>query len=109
MESNRREAKQCLTASVWFLIAPDGRLLSADEVWADVPESCKSHFQSTHISQGEHPVLGVPFYFVHPCNTASVMGLLHGAAEPLAPARDYLLHWLSWVAPLFHIPVPMTV
>jgi hypothetical protein len=39
-------------------------------------------------SKKEHPILGIPFYHIHPCNTSK---LLHGAIEE----GSYLLGWLS--------------
>lgn len=38
------------------------------------------------ISQGDHPVLGVPYYFVHPCNTVDAM-------------REWELEWRKGMGP----------
>lgn len=56
------------------------------------------------VSVEEHPVLGTPFSFLHPCDTAAAMALL--LSEPgqhLKKAPVYLLAWLSLVQPLTHI------
>lgn len=83
----------------------DGSLLGVEEIWGDVPQACKEHFSNSHISQGEHPVLGLPFYFIHPCNTRHLMALLVDT-QPLDTSNAaYLINWLSWVSPIFGIPI----
>jgi ubiquitin-like-conjugating enzyme ATG10 len=82
-----------------------GRILDIDDIWADVPDVVKEHFSNSHISQGEHPVLGIPFYFIHPCNTASLMALLSTTASSDAAQRAYVVNWLSWVSPMFQMPL----
>jgi ubiquitin-like-conjugating enzyme ATG10 len=77
------------------------------------------------ISMEMHPVIGLPFYFLHPCETSNAMELLLSSssssmdametstvAEITPTARNksnsmithkypsYLLSWLSLVAPL---------
>mgnify|MGYP001085745027 FL=1 len=49
-------------------------------------------------------MLGVPFYFVHPCNTGALMASLHDSNQPL---ENYVVDWMSWVAPMFNIPLPL--
>ncbi|GLE03736.1 hypothetical protein PINS_up012638 [Pythium insidiosum] len=61
------------------------------------------------IAMDEHPVLGTPFHFLHPCETTSAMELLLMAAPSVSPrkanaasasdrsAPSYLLAWLSLV------------
>ncbi|TYZ64451.1 hypothetical protein PybrP1_001710 [[Pythium] brassicae (nom. inval.)] len=61
-------------------------------------------------SMEEHPVLGTPFWFLHPCETAAAMELLvklqHATVDRTPNSKDidavpaYLLSWLSLVAPL---------
>ncbi|TMW56273.1 hypothetical protein Poli38472_008921 [Pythium oligandrum] len=76
------------------------------------------------ISLEEHPVLGTPFYFLHPCETSSAMGLLLDPATSTAagnahasqedenassikkieqPEPLYLLAWLSLVQVVTHV------
>lgn len=62
-------------------------------------------------SMEEHPVLGTPFWFLHPCETAAAMELLlqhqhphHTEKRDLQSPRHketaYIFAWLSLVAPL---------
>lgn len=83
----------------------DGSLLGVEEIWGDVPQACKAHFSNAHISQGEHPVLGLPFYFIHPCNTRHLMALLVDAQPSDTSNAAFLINWLSWVSPIFGIPI----
>ena len=51
------------------------------------------------LSQGDHPTLGMPAWFIHPCGTACVVGELIGEkdAEGMPESSDKWLHWLeSW-------------
>lgn len=85
----------------------DGQLLQIDDIYADIPSEVKKSFSDSHISQGEHPVLGIPFYFVHPCNTAALMALLRVPPDsgPETDRRGFVVDWLSWVSPIFNIPL----
>uniref|UniRef100_K3XAD0 Ubiquitin-like-conjugating enzyme ATG10 n=1 Tax=Globisporangium ultimum (strain ATCC 200006 / CBS 805.95 / DAOM BR144) TaxID=431595 RepID=K3XAD0_GLOUD len=68
-----------------------------------------SKADSTFVSVEEHPVLGTPFWFLHPCETSAAMELLlhqqcpasETASDP--PYPKYLLAWLSLVQPLTRI------
>lgn len=67
---------------------------------------------STFVSMEEHPVLGTPFWFLHPCETTAAMELLlkqrsdKSTADPLQQQQaPYLLAWLSLVAPVTQINV----
>lgn len=68
---------------------------------------------STVASMEEHSVLGTPFWFLHPCETAAAMELLMqqqqqapNLIERTPSSKDseagpaYLLSWLSLVVPL---------
>lgn len=93
-----------------FCWSSGGRLLSVDEIWNDVSNAFKSHLSQANISQAEHPILGVPFYFLHPCNSGEAMAILRGEnADDGDGALGYVHHWMSWVCPIFQIPVPMMV
>ena len=49
------------------------------------------------LSQGDHPTLGTPAWFIHPCGTAFVVGELLGEknAEGMAEVSDKWLRWLE--------------
>ncbi|ETV94064.1 hypothetical protein H310_12096 [Aphanomyces invadans] len=65
------------------------------------------------ISQDEHPVLGLPFYVLHPCETAACLSLLldqrvstASSTRPPLPPLQHLLAWLTLVQPCTRIRVP---
>ncbi len=51
------------------------------------------------LSQGDHPTLGLPSWFIHPCGTACAMSELIGEkmAEgmPEVGSKEWLLVWLE--------------
>ncbi|KAI9012073.1 autophagocytosis associated protein [Phycomyces nitens] len=82
----------------------DGAPLSFEEVydWV-VPECYRDSLRLAHTStqgsltQTDHPHLGVPAWFLHPCDTSSLMAAV-GAGQ-LEPTR-YLVSWLSLMGPV---------
>lgn len=58
------------------------------------------------ITSGEHPALGVPFWFLHPCRTAAVMAQL--ATLAAWSHTHYLASWLSWAAPMVGLTIDVS-
>lgn len=84
--------------------AVDGTPLPASSVMHDV-QFPGSNGRSTFVAMEEHPVLGKPFSFLHPCETAGAMQLLqeqHQSTKDLSELQvpQYLASWLSLVQPL---------
>lgn len=48
------------------------------------------------LSMTDHPISGLPAYFVHPCRTAEVMRDLFGSTDVGAP-MDWTMYLLIWV------------
>ncbi|KAG7390063.1 E2-like conjugating enzyme atg10 [Phytophthora boehmeriae] len=67
--------------------AIDGTPLSANAIAGDVhlPGSSNS---STFVAMEEHPVLGKPFSFLHPCETAGAMRLLQAQVRCAPDTED---------------------
>ncbi|UIZ27953.1 hypothetical protein KXD40_004115 [Peronospora effusa] len=67
-----------------------------------------SNGRSTFVAMEEHPVLGKPFSFLHPCETAAAMQLLQAQIQTNDSTKTssevkvprYLASWLSLVQPL---------
>ncbi|XP_022100186.1 ubiquitin-like-conjugating enzyme ATG10 [Acanthaster planci] len=89
----------------------DGKILSLDEVWRSVPSHYQKRLQSerwTFITQQEHPILGRPFYSLHPCHTADLMkAVLNAASQTATSHRNYLVTWLSSVGPVVGLSLPL--
>jgi ubiquitin-like-conjugating enzyme ATG10 len=95
-------------------------LLSPVEVYQVlIPDEFKSAMRSVGVmgalSMAEHPISGVPAYFVHPCRTQEVMSpLIQNAeigkaeADPLK-AMDYLMLWLGVIGASVGLSVPINV
>ncbi|KAG3095655.1 hypothetical protein PI125_g16197 [Phytophthora idaei] len=94
-------------------LAVDGTPLNANAVTRDV-QFPGSNGRSTFVAMEEHPVLGKPFSFLHPCETAAAMQLLQvqlqssstAEASPDSEVPQYLTSWLSLVQPLTGISPP---
>lgn len=93
-------------------------LPSPDEVYDIlVPEYFKSPMRSVGVmgalSIAEHPITGVPAYFVHPCRTQEALSPLIGSnADPDAHSRDgtrYLLLWFGVIGASVGLSVPIGV
>lgn len=86
----------------------DGKLISLEEVWANVPDAYRERLQYekwTFLTQQEHPYLGVPFYQLHPCHTADMM---KRASSVLSDRPgNYLVTWLSTVGPVVGLDIPI--
>ena len=69
---------------------------------------------AAYITSGEHPVLGAPFWFLHPCRTAAAMDRLaalaaaHGTPADTWRRTHYLAAWLSWAAPMVGLTVDVS-
>lgn len=60
------------------------------------------------LSMTDHPVSGLPAYFVHPCRTADAMADVVGRATVPRPT-EYLLLWLGLVGASVGLHVPIEV
>ncbi|XP_067678761.1 ubiquitin-like-conjugating enzyme ATG10 [Haliotis asinina] len=84
-----------------------GKLLSLDTIWNSVPQHYQDRFQHERwsiLTQQEHPILGRPFFQLHPCHTADLMSKL----IPNSCSGNYLLSWLSAVGPVVGLKVPLS-
>lgn len=85
----------------------DGSLLPLDEVWSMVPSTYQEVLRDTWwstITQQEHPILGTPFFQLHPCKTAHLMKQTLPRGE--GKHANYLVTWLSSIAPLVQLTLP---
>ena len=84
----------------------NGQLLSIEEVWSHIPpvhQQRVSHNSWSLITQGDHPILGQPFFYVHPCHTSDVMRCVWSKGSQI----DYLTSWLSMFGPLVGVDLPL--
>lgn len=88
----------------------EGRSLMLEDVWSSVHPNfrhCLQNSPLTAITQQEHPLLGQPFFMLHPCRTEEFMRpVLQEAQEEPRPV-NYVLLWLSVVGPVVGLEVPL--
>lgn len=101
----------------------NGQQLVLDDIWKIVSKTLTSSGTDrwSLISQQEHPLLCRPFYHIHPCHTAKVMGKAltvtsHSNSvsssasvnsSPSSTSVNYLISWLSVFGPLVGLSVPL--
>ncbi|XP_069818971.1 ubiquitin-like-conjugating enzyme ATG10 [Dendropsophus ebraccatus] len=86
----------------------DGTPLTLDAIWNRVHDSYKPrllHGPWETITQQEHPILGQPFFVLHPCRTNEFMSCIRGNTD-----RDgnYITSWLSTVGPVVGLSLPLS-
>ncbi|TPX66289.1 hypothetical protein SpCBS45565_g04570 [Spizellomyces sp. 'palustris'] len=64
----------------------------------DLDGEKRTEYDMPVVSQKDHPILGNPFYFIHPCHTADVTAEMLEACDSDA---NYFVFWLSLVGQLF--------
>ncbi|KAI8062567.1 autophagocytosis associated protein [Gongronella butleri] len=84
----------------------DGRRLSLDEIYTHVvPHMYQEEMQRSPIqaqgaiTQADHPVVGRPFWYIHPCDTQTLLRTLQPCTIDV-----YIQTWLSLVAPVVQCP-----
>ncbi|XP_040277439.1 ubiquitin-like-conjugating enzyme ATG10 [Bufo bufo] len=86
----------------------DGRPLTLDAIWERVHDSYKPrllHGPWETITQQEHPILGQPFFVLHPCRTNDFMSSLQGSTSR---EGNYITTWLSTVGPVVGLTLPLS-
>merc|ERR1712086_207248 len=74
-----------------------GKLVSVDQLLDVLPQLRGNNTDTgwCYLTQAEHPVLGIPFYQLHPCNTATFMSNLWAKDE--CTAQQWVSCWISLV------------
>ncbi|TKA51318.1 hypothetical protein B0A55_12189 [Friedmanniomyces simplex] len=76
-----------------------------------VPVSHQPQMQNTGLSGSlsltDHPVTGLPVYFVHPCRTAEAMAAVRGVSSE-GPI-EYLMLWFGLVGSSVGLAVPVAL
>uniref|UniRef100_A0A7S4SVK3 Ubiquitin-like-conjugating enzyme ATG10 n=1 Tax=Ditylum brightwellii TaxID=49249 RepID=A0A7S4SVK3_9STRA len=78
----------------------DGTTLTRSEVLHALQYSESSGDSWDFVSEEEHPILGIPSFFLHPCQTSLLLNLLEdGLGDGKCAPGCLLLSWLSMVLP----------
>ncbi|XP_042308411.1 ubiquitin-like-conjugating enzyme ATG10 isoform X4 [Sceloporus undulatus] len=88
----------------------DGKPLTLDEIWKNVHECYKEHLWQgpwDTVTQQEHPLLGQPFFFLHPCRTNEFMASVLSGSHKQRRSTNYIIAWLSTVGPVVGLNLPL--
>ena len=86
---------------------PNGVKLKLEEVWEINRESIGNSDKWSFITEDEHPILSMPYFCLHPCNTGILMGNILPTEEGKGTA-SYLLMWISVVGSVMKLDIPVT-
>uniref|UniRef100_A0A8C6UUM5 Ubiquitin-like-conjugating enzyme ATG10 n=1 Tax=Neogobius melanostomus TaxID=47308 RepID=A0A8C6UUM5_9GOBI len=88
----------------------EGKSLSLEDVWSFIRPKLRLSSEDgllSTVTQQEHPLLGQPFFMLHPCKTDDFMRPVLEAARQENRPVNYVLTWLSVVGPLLGLDVPL--
>lgn len=90
-----------------------GSSLKLEEVWDRVPSLFSEQILNKKwesLTQVEHPVLGSPFFQLHPCNTMILMSKLKGKDENSSKLQGwkYIASWLSMFGPIVGLDISLS-
>ncbi|XP_048187579.1 ubiquitin-like-conjugating enzyme ATG10 isoform X1 [Perognathus longimembris pacificus] len=89
----------------------DGRPLALTEIWEGVHECYKTRLLQEPwdtITQQEHPILGQPFFVLHPCKTNEFMAPVLKNSKKINRNVNYITSWLSIVGPVVGLDLPLS-
>ncbi|XP_061570542.1 ubiquitin-like-conjugating enzyme ATG10 [Cololabis saira] len=93
----------------WRASDLEGRSLTLEEMWSSTHPDFRRLQDGplNTISQQEHPFLGQPFFFLHPCRTEEVMRRVLQVSLDQDRPVNYVVSWLSVVGPVVGLRVPL--
>ncbi|XP_042243183.1 ubiquitin-like-conjugating enzyme ATG10 [Homarus americanus] len=80
-----------------------GKLLTLEEIWKSVNSQFKEQINQNKwesLTQKEHPLLGQPFFQLHPCYTGKLMDQVKLVSHDSRFLYKYLVSWLSMFGPV---------
>ncbi|XP_074056830.1 ubiquitin-like-conjugating enzyme ATG10 isoform X4 [Macrotis lagotis] len=89
----------------------DGRPLTLKEIWDGVHQFYQVRLLQepwSTITQQEHPILGQPFFVLHPCKTNEFMTTLLENSGKDNRNINYITSWLSIVGPVVGLNLPLS-
>ncbi|XP_077203631.1 ubiquitin-like-conjugating enzyme ATG10 [Paroedura picta] len=89
----------------------DGRPLTLGEIWNGVHECYRDRLWQgpwDTITQQEHPLLGQPFFVLHPCRTNEFMASILSSSHKENRSTNYVISWLSVVGPVVGLHLPLS-
>ncbi|CAO3590703.1 unnamed protein product [Absidia cylindrospora] len=102
----------------------DGMRLGLDDIYTHlVPPIYQQDLKTSpvqaqgSITQADHPLLGRPFWYIHPCDTQTLLQTILFGAQTTSLGRhhqdaflhDYIKVWLALLGPIVQCPVSPTL
>uniref|UniRef100_A0A8C5TU49 Ubiquitin-like-conjugating enzyme ATG10 n=1 Tax=Malurus cyaneus samueli TaxID=2593467 RepID=A0A8C5TU49_9PASS len=107
----QRACLRALADTGCFCLLTDGRPLTLDEIWGSVHASYQARLQEgpwDTITQQEHPILGQPFFVLHPCRTNEFISAVLRGCHKHRRHTNYIVLWLSTVGPVVGLNLPLS-
>ncbi|XP_058512308.1 ubiquitin-like-conjugating enzyme ATG10 isoform X2 [Ochotona princeps] len=89
----------------------DGRPLTLEDIWEGVHQCYRERLLQAPwdaITQQEHPILGQPFFVLHPCKTNEFMTPVLKNPQKINRNINYVTTWLSVVGPVVGLTLPLS-
>ncbi|XP_071064948.1 ubiquitin-like-conjugating enzyme ATG10 isoform X4 [Dasypus novemcinctus] len=89
----------------------DGRPLTLKDIWEGVHECYRTRLLQgpwDTITQQEHPILGQPFFVLHPCKTNEFMSPILKNSRKINRNVNCIISWLSIVGPVVGLNLPLS-
>ncbi|KAM5169757.1 ubiquitin-like-conjugating enzyme ATG10 isoform 1-T2 [Callospermophilus lateralis] len=89
----------------------DGRPLALKDIWEGVHQCYQTRLLQgpwDTITQQEHPILGQPFFVLHPCKTNEFMAPVLKNSQKINRNINYITSWLSIVGPVVGLNIPLS-
>ncbi|NXR99873.1 ATG10 enzyme, partial [Oxylabes madagascariensis] len=64
--------------------------------------------KANSIPSQEHPILGQPFFVLHPCRTNEFISAVLGGSQEHHRHTNYIILWLSTVGPVVGLNLPLS-
>lgn len=80
------------------ILTIDGTPLSLQEVYQQIVPDM--YHDQVIITQTEHPLVGTPFWFIHPCDTRKLMNTIQFEYS------NYIKTWISFNGPVVRCQIP---
>ena len=93
-----------LYINAWY---SSGKPLKLEDIWSRITyqKSALLSKKWESLTQKEHPILGTPFFFLHPCLTSELMNKVSKSSD--SSTENYISSWLSLFGPVVGLSLPL--
>ncbi|KFO37253.1 Ubiquitin-like-conjugating enzyme ATG10 [Fukomys damarensis] len=105
------ESRYVNTTAKFIAVGTGSKLNGSLSQWScrgRVPWPLEAQPQLAGDSHQEHPILGQPFFVLHPCKTTEFMAPVLKNSQEINRTINYITSWLSVVGPAVGLNVPLS-